>query len=178
MRSQQGFTLVELLATMLVLLIVFGAAVTFLEVSSRSQRATGSRSDALANQQVGLERMLREVRQASSPVTVTAQRVDFARAAALTAAGLPGASTTKVSWQCASSGTCYRAQVASTATLPDCTLVTPPAGCAPQITGVSSFALSPIGSNPAAITVQASFTAGPGSSPFQVNDGVELRNLG
>ncbi len=66
LRSQDGFTLVELLVAGAVMLIVFSAAVTYLAVASRAERTNYNRSDRLEEMSVALKRFTNDARDARS----------------------------------------------------------------------------------------------------------------
>lgn len=66
LRSQEGFTLVELLVAGAVMLVVFAASVTYLAVASRSEVVNYNRSDRLEEMSVALKRFTHDARDARS----------------------------------------------------------------------------------------------------------------
>jgi prepilin-type N-terminal cleavage/methylation domain-containing protein len=71
--DQRGFTLIELLITMPLALLLLFALLNVLDASARNQRATSSRAQAVTQAKVGLDRMAREIREASSFELLTSQ---------------------------------------------------------------------------------------------------------
>ena len=64
--DERGFTLVELLAGMLVLVIVMLATLQVLDDSTRISTRDNERAQAIQEAQVGLDRMVRELRHATT----------------------------------------------------------------------------------------------------------------
>jgi prepilin-type N-terminal cleavage/methylation domain-containing protein len=69
LRRQDGFTLVELLVAMVISLIVFGAALTILESYLRQSSAAAKRLDAQDRARLAVDRIVRDLRNVSSPLT-------------------------------------------------------------------------------------------------------------
>lgn len=65
-RSESGFTLVEALVSMLVMLTVMFALYAVFDAGMRVLRSGGDKTEAVANARVGMERMEREIRAAAS----------------------------------------------------------------------------------------------------------------
>lgn len=68
-RSQAGFTLVELLVTMAMALIVFAATLNVLDVFSSDSQAMTQRNTAQNEARLGMDRIVRQLRNIASPVT-------------------------------------------------------------------------------------------------------------
>lgn len=62
--SEGGFTLIELMVTVVLTMVIFLAASGFWVIADDNQRDTGDRVETLAEQRIALERMTRELRQA------------------------------------------------------------------------------------------------------------------
>ncbi len=60
--EESGFTLVELLVTMLIGIVVFGAALGLTEVSGRSTSRTTDRVETAQRARIAMERMVRQLR--------------------------------------------------------------------------------------------------------------------
>jgi hypothetical protein len=75
-RCERGVGLVELLAVVPMLAATLMATYALYNVASRSQQRTDSRAQGLIQQQVGFERMSRELRQATSITPVSSQAID------------------------------------------------------------------------------------------------------
>jgi len=69
LRRQDGFTLVELLVTMVISLIVFGATLTILDSYLHQSSAATKRFDAQDRARIAVDRIVRDLRNVSSPLT-------------------------------------------------------------------------------------------------------------
>jgi prepilin-type N-terminal cleavage/methylation domain-containing protein len=69
LRRQDGFTLVELLVAMVASLIVFSATLTLLESYLRQSAAATKRLDAQDQARLAVDRIVRDLRNVSSPLT-------------------------------------------------------------------------------------------------------------
>jgi len=69
LRRHDGFTLVELLVAMMLSLIVFGASLTILESYLRQSSAAAKRLDAQDQARLAIDRIVRDLRNVSSPLT-------------------------------------------------------------------------------------------------------------
>jgi prepilin-type N-terminal cleavage/methylation domain-containing protein len=67
-RRQDGFTLIELLVSMTLTVIVFGATLTILDVYMRQSTAATERFDAQDAARLGVDRIVRQLRNVSSPL--------------------------------------------------------------------------------------------------------------
>jgi len=79
-RPQEGFTLVELLVSMMITLVVFGAVVTALTVFQRENRSDQLRNEAQDNARTMIDRLSRELRSVASPKAATAGALEKATA--------------------------------------------------------------------------------------------------
>ena len=69
LRRQDGFTLVELLVAMAMALVVFGATLTLLDSYLRQSAAATQRLDAQDKARLAVDRIVRNLRNVSSPLT-------------------------------------------------------------------------------------------------------------
>src|SRR5947209_12211583 len=69
LRGEQGFTLVELLVAATLSLIVFGATLSILDTYNRQSSANTQRNNAADLARLGIDRIVRQLRNISSPVT-------------------------------------------------------------------------------------------------------------
>jgi prepilin-type N-terminal cleavage/methylation domain-containing protein len=69
LRRQDGFTLVELLVAMVASLIVFGATLSILESYMHQSSAATKRLDAQDQARIAVDRIVRDLRNVSSPLT-------------------------------------------------------------------------------------------------------------
>jgi prepilin-type N-terminal cleavage/methylation domain-containing protein len=110
--SQRGFTLIELVIVMGLGIIVIGVPLLFILLSLSQQNVSSSRSAAATQEQVGLERMDRDIRQAvASPSSTFSWGSTSASVQVyVPVAGSGGASTQKVTWSCTfgAAGSCSR----------------------------------------------------------------------
>jgi prepilin-type N-terminal cleavage/methylation domain-containing protein len=109
--GERGFTLVELLVAMVIALIVGAAGVAFMVVAFHQQNAISSRTTATNQAEQGLEQLVRDLREATTGVTISnptgsTTQAQFNIPTPLSA----GTSTEQVTWTCATSGvgTCTR----------------------------------------------------------------------
>jgi len=76
LRDQRGMTLIELLVAMPLALLLLFAALDALDVTAKNQGRITKRSQAATQAKVGLDRMVREVREADSLNLQTSQIID------------------------------------------------------------------------------------------------------
>jgi len=69
LRRHDGFTLVELLVAMALAMVVFGAALTLLDSYLRQSGAAAKRLDAQDQARIAVDRIVRDLRNVSSPLT-------------------------------------------------------------------------------------------------------------
>jgi len=69
LRREDGFTLVELLVTMAISLVVFSATLTILDTYLRQSSAATKRLDAQDRARLAVDRIVRDLRNVSSPLT-------------------------------------------------------------------------------------------------------------
>ena len=75
-RSDRGTTVVELLVTMAVMAIIVGAVITVWNAAQQGEGTTTSRSVDLNSMRIAMQRMSKDIRQASSVHTQTAASFD------------------------------------------------------------------------------------------------------
>lgn len=163
LRPEAGFTLIELMVGLALAMIIFFAAVNFIDVGTRSQAETGERVHALGQQRVGLERMTRELRQAQDVVTSTGA-VDFILPE-------PGATADlQVRYDCTVENQCRRFEAPVGQTFP--------ASYDPLVTDVESaaFDLQTIASAGDYVAIDLRVSLPDRDLPIALTDGVHLRN--
>jgi prepilin-type N-terminal cleavage/methylation domain-containing protein len=164
--DQSGFTLVELLVAMPIALIVVFAVLLVLDTAVPSELRTRERAQALRDQEVGLERMTRELREATSFTFLTSQKVEF-DLHIRSAGGLR-----KIQYDCSSGDHCLRLEgpvggpLSATGTRIVDALVNP-----------DVFEPEPDFVNPRYVGVVARVRLSDGRRPITLRDGVDLRNL-
>jgi prepilin-type N-terminal cleavage/methylation domain-containing protein len=77
-RSQDGFTLPEVLVTMAIGLIVFAATLNVLDVFSSDSQAMAQRNDAQNQARLAIDRIVRQLRNIASPAPTSAKLVERA----------------------------------------------------------------------------------------------------
>jgi type II secretory pathway pseudopilin PulG len=110
--DERGLTLVELLVVILVTVIVFGLPMSFIIVTLDQQNAAASRTAAATQEEVGLNRLTRDLRQIvpSTTSTFTWSSATATASFTLPVPGTGGASTETVAWSCSfgAAGKCTR----------------------------------------------------------------------
>jgi prepilin-type N-terminal cleavage/methylation domain-containing protein len=118
-RAEAGFTLVEMVVTMALFLVLVGAPLAWMLVTIHQQNATVSRSWSTTQAEVGLDRLIRDLRETTPGSTTTFTWGASSASVTMTIpqSGTQGASTQAVSWSCTfgSAGTCQRTVGAGTA---------------------------------------------------------------
>lgn len=67
-RNQDGFSLIELLVAMSIMVVILGATLTVLEVVTRQTQGTTQRNDAQDRARLGIDLIVRQLRNISSPI--------------------------------------------------------------------------------------------------------------
>lgn len=188
---EAGYTLIEMLVASSLALVVVGGSLTFLVVSTNQQNVVSSRSVAARQGQVGLQRLVRDLRGAMQQTVTGTPLTAVASTTATTAKlvfSIPSAASNTtpqtVTWLCTVGATCTR-QVAGGSVIP-------------EITGVTAVMLEPVDSSGAALALPATnpayvgitlnlrvtsqlggqTQAAPGASnAIVVQTGVDLRNF-
>ena len=110
--DERGYTLIELVVVMALALIVVGVPMAFIVLSLKQQNVSSSRSVAATQEQIGLERLTRDLRQVVPSTTSTFTWSSTAASATFTlpVPGTQAASTESVTWSCTfgATGTCTR----------------------------------------------------------------------
>jgi prepilin-type N-terminal cleavage/methylation domain-containing protein len=110
--DERGYTLIELLIVMTLGVIVVAGPLVFIVLSLRQQNVSSSRSVAATQEQTGLERLTRDLRQLVPGTTSTFTWTSTAASATFTlpVPGTQAATTESVTWSCAfgATGTCTR----------------------------------------------------------------------
>lgn len=171
-REERGLTLVELMVAAAVGLVVVGGALTMFIGAIHSEPRTASKTAAIQQARVTVDRITRELRQGIETPTRSPNQlaiVTYVKAATCGGAAASIAIPCEVTYTC-SAGKCTR-------------LVAPPNGIPPgppvQVaSGLASndvFTYLPAGSpEPTYVGVSLSFTSE--SQPVTLTDGVALRN--
>jgi prepilin-type N-terminal cleavage/methylation domain-containing protein len=168
LQDQSGFTLVELLVAMPIALIVLTMAMLALAFAVRNEQSAREHSEALRAQQVGLERMTRELREATTFRFLTSQLVEFD---GYVRSGGGAGVLRKIRYDCSSGTSCIRQEgpvggaVSGSRVIVD-GLVNP-----------DVFAPTPDFVNPRYVGIVARVRIAEDRRQITLRDGVELRNL-
>lgn len=137
LRCERGFTLIELMWYVVLSLIVLALPMAFILTSLAQQNVSSSRTVAATQEQLGLDRLIRDMRQVvpSTTTTLTWGTTSASVTATIPVPGTGGASTEPVTWSCtfANSGTCTRSVNSGSAI--------------PEIRNVESVSFAPIDSS-------------------------------
>lgn len=169
LRCERGVGLIELLTVLPMLAVVLLGIYALYNVGAKSQQETNNRVRSLIQQQNGLERITREMRQATSVTPVSSQILDavtWVRPAAGTASV-----QRRVRYDC-SSGTCNRWEGPSGGSLDT--------GPVPVITDVQNadvFSLEPNSVDPTYVVTRVEVRVKDANNPITLDGGFALRNL-
>lgn len=103
-KDERGFTLVELLTAATLSIVLLSAVLLFMDTGLREQSSLTKANVALNQQRVGLERITREVRQATSFALVNSQVIEFT----MYVPGSSPAQQRRVRYDCSQGDVCRR----------------------------------------------------------------------
>jgi type II secretory pathway pseudopilin PulG len=172
--SESGFTMIELLVAMAMMIVITGAAVAMLVSAMQNQPKITSKADQIGDARVALERIVNEIRQGSAITTQTAEKLTlstYIRAATCTSAPTAGAAAIlcPVTYECAQEASkttfaCTRQVSTATAT-----------SFVSKLNSKEVFTYVPTVS-PTYVGVKISLPATSGSSSTVLEGGAALRN--
>jgi len=148
--GESGFTLVELLVGMSMMLVISFAALGLLEVAQRSEPEVRETNSRIQEAQTGMERIVRELRQTSGVVsaTPTSLTVNTYLSGSTCGAGAgTGARSCRVVYACAA-GECTRTASEVSGASPG-----PALPFATDVISNSIFSYSPSATSPTGVTV-------------------------
>jgi hypothetical protein len=168
-RGERGVGLVELLTVLPMIAIVLLGMYALYNVGAKSQQETNNRVRSLIQQQSGLERIAREMRQATSITPVSSQIIDGTTWVRPSSGG--PSEQKRVRYDC-SSGTCNRWEGPAGGALTT--------GPVPVITDVENadvFSLVPNTVDPTYVVTRVEVTVKGANNPITIDGGFALRNL-
>ncbi len=169
-RRESGVGLVELLTVLPMIAIVLLGMYALYNVSAKSQQKTDNRVRSLVQQQQGLERIAREMRQATAVTPVSASVLDATTWVRPTS----GAASVErhVRYDC-SAGTCRRSEGPAGGTTYD----VGPVDVIGNVLNSDVFTLQPDSVNPTYVTTRVQVQVKGASNPITLEGGFALRNL-
>ena len=185
MTEQAGMTLIELLIAMVMTVVVFGTTLDVIFVGFRDQTASGNRAAATQLSSAIVERMTREIRQASQATIENGTgalaspggRLDL-ETPVFTAGG--STTTQHVLYDCTSANRCTRDQGPANGPLSGSPTLVIAQVTNPTTVFSGSTASNPtVASNPTAIalTLDVDLATQGITHPVELRDGVALRDL-
>jgi hypothetical protein len=179
LREEGGFTMAEMLVSIMITLMAFSSALLVLNIAQRAQPRITDRSEAIQEGRVWIERLTRELRQGATMVgTPTASSISFVTYVQHSACGSSTAGTSiqcRVSYAC-TAGTCTRSELNTDGT--------GTGGEDQVVTGLLSsnvFSYSPTAAGAEYVGVTLRFPstdeAGETEDAVTLQDGVSLRNF-
>jgi prepilin-type N-terminal cleavage/methylation domain-containing protein len=166
LQDQSGFTLVELLVAMPIALIVLTMAMLALAFAVRNEQSAREHSEALRAQQIGLEQMTRELREAASFTFLDSERVEF------TMWSRPANGLRRVGYTCSSvTNQCIRQEGPVGGALSGSRVILD------GLVNPDVFAPTPDFVNPRYVGIVARVRITRDRRQITLRDGVELRNL-
>lgn len=171
-REEDGYTLIELLVASMMGMVVIGAAVMLFIGAVRSEPRTSSKVAAIEQGRIAVERVTRDVRQASSiPTYAPSQLVLITYVRQSTCSGGPAATSIqcRVTYAC-DSDTCTR-----TVSQPNGSLPGPPVNVVTGLASDEPFVYPEGSGEPAYVEVELSFETREGG-PVVIADGAAIRN--
>jgi prepilin-type N-terminal cleavage/methylation domain-containing protein len=174
--DEHGFTLVELLVAVALMLIIVAAAMGLLVTSNNSQPRISKRASALQQGRVLTERITRELRQgvgvATTPTASTLSLLTYVGHSACGSSQVGAARQCRVTYSCATNGICTR-----TERNPDGTGTAPAVRVAEGLRSNAVFSYQPTTVNPTFVGIRLEYPAADGEEAVTFDDGVALRNV-
>ena len=169
LRSERGFNLVELLVVIPMLAVVLMGIYALYNVGAKSQQETNNRVRSLIQQQNGLERISREMRQATAITPVSSQIIDGTTWVRPSSGG-PSVQR-RVRYDC-SSGSCQRWEGAAGGAL-----TTGPVTVISNVQNADVFSLEPNSVDPTYVMTRVEVSVKDAANPITLDGGFALRNL-
>jgi Tfp pilus assembly protein PilV len=169
LRSERGVGLIELLTVLPMIAVVMLGIYALYNVGAKSQQETNNRVRSLIQQQSGMERISREMRQATAVTPVSSQILDattWVRPVAGTASV-----QRRVRYDC-SSGTCNRWEGPAGGAL-----TTGPVPVITDVLNADVFSLEPNSVDPTYVVTRVEVQVKGANNPITLDGGFALRNL-
>jgi prepilin-type N-terminal cleavage/methylation domain-containing protein len=167
LREQSGFTLVELLVAMPIALLVLSMAMLAVGTTVRNEQRAREHTEALRQQQIGLEQLTRELREATSFQFLTSQLVEFNAYVRTSGTG----ELRKIRYDCTSGKHCVRQEGPVSGTVSGNTIIID------ALENPDVFEPQPDFVNPRYVGIVAQVRIAQDRRLITLRDGVDLRNL-
>jgi Tfp pilus assembly protein PilX len=169
LRSERGVGLIELLTVLPMLAIVLMGIYALSNIGAKSQRQTHARTSTLQRAQSGMERLTREMRQATAFTPVSSQILDATTY--VRPAGEDTSVPRRVRYEC-TSGSCKRWEGAVGSSLD-----TGPETVISGLQNADVFFFSPDSVNPNFVSMKVEVSVNGATNPIVLDGGFELRNM-
>jgi prepilin-type N-terminal cleavage/methylation domain-containing protein len=169
LRDERGMSLIELLTVMPMLAIVLLGIYGLYNVGAKSQQETNTRVRSLMQQQSGMERISREMRQATAITPVSSQIIDATTWVRPTSGG--ASVQRRVRYDC-STGTCNRWEGPAGGSL-----TTGPVPIITNVVNADIFDLQPNSVDPTYVVMRVEVQVQGANNPITLDGGFALRNL-
>jgi type II secretory pathway pseudopilin PulG len=167
LKNQSGFTLVELLVAMPIAIVVLSMAMVAVAITVRNEQRSREHVEALRSQQVGLEQLTRELREATSFRFLTSQLVEFDAYVRTTGTG----TLRKIRYDCSSGTHCIRQEGPVGGTVSGSRIIID------ALENPDVFEPEPDFVNPRYVGIVAQVRIAQDRRLITLRDGVDLRNL-
>ena len=172
--SEAGFTLIELLVASALMLVVFALALGMLQLSGQKEPEARAANARIQEAQVGVERVIRELRQAYDVVSATPSSLTVETYLQTTSCinGTTGPSRAcRVTYACAS-GNCTRTVGAAGGTNWDT-----PSRFATDVLSNDIFTYTPNSTDPTSVTMTVGLRSDGSEDAITLSDGAVMRNV-
>ena len=169
LRSERGMNLVELLVVIPMLAVVLMGIYALYNVGAKSQQDTNNRVRSMIQQQNGLERISREMRQATAITPVSSQIIDGTTWVRPSGGG--ASVQRRVRYDC-STGRCQRWEGAAGGAL-----TTGPVTVITDVLNADVFSLEPNSVDPTYVVTRVEVAVKGAGNPITLDGGFALRNL-
>ena len=167
-RCERGLGLVELLVVVPMVAATLLATYALYNVAARSQETTTTRVQGLVQQQIGFERMSRELRQATSITPVSSQAIDMVTW--VRPSNADRSVKRRVRYECITNA-CNRWEGA-----PDGALTTGPLTVITNVQNPDVFTMLPSTIDPTYVAIRVEVSVKNATKPIVFDGGIALRN--
>ena len=165
---ERGFGLVELLAVIPMMAATLLATYALYNVAARGQQQASTRVQGLLQQQIGFERMSRELRQATSITPVSSQAIDMVTW--VRPSNADRSVKRRVRYECITNA-CNRWEGA-----PDGALTTGPLTVITNVQNPDVFTMLPSTIDPTYVAIRVEVSVKNATKPIVFDGGIALRN--